>query len=157
MKISLKVIIYIILVIVITLILCTIFIKPKTLNFKLTNEFQNVKKNRNNIEKIIIGTDTQLGKFCYKLDVDEGYDILDNISIKGESEMLCTDSDKYLEVYFEDSTDEVFYFECGNLIYYGIRYELKDKVTLFNIDEYKPDKITKGMIIVSNEDRVECK
>ena len=157
MKTSLKVICYIILVIIITLICCFIFIKPKTFNFKLTNEFQKVQKNKNNIEEIIVRLDTQMGKFCYKLDIDKGYNILNNISVKGEAKMMCTDSDKYLEFYFEDGTDEVFYFECENLVYYGMRYELKDKFILVNKDEYLPDKITKDMIIVSNKDRVECK
>ena len=157
MKTSLKFITYIILVIVITLILCSIFIKPKTLNFKITNEFQNVQKNRKNIEEIIVRSETLLGRFCYKLDIDKGYEILNNIYIKKQAKMMCTDSDKYLEVYFKDGTNEEFLFECENLVYNGIRYELKDKIMLFNKDEYIPDKITKGMIIVSNEDRIECK
>jgi hypothetical protein len=157
MKASLKVIIYIILVTIITLILCSLFIKSKTLNFKITNEFQKVQKNKKNIEEIIVRSETLMGKFCYKLDIDKAYDILSNIYIKSEAKMTCTDSDKYLEVYFKDGTNEEFFFECENLVYNGIRYELKDKVMLFNKDEYVPDKITKGMIIVSNEDRVECK
>ena len=157
MKVSLNVITYIILVTIITLILCSIFIKPKTLNFKITNEFQNVQKNKKNIEEIIVRSETLMGKFCYKLDINEAYDILNNIYIKGEAEMMCTDSDKYLEVYFKDGTNEEFFFECENLVYNGIRYELKDKIRLFNKDEYVPNKITKGMIIISNEDRVDCK
>lgn len=157
MKASLKVIIYIILVTIITLILCSLFIKPKTLNFKITNEFQKVQKNKKNIEEIIVRSETLMGKFCYKLDIDKAYDILSNIYIKGEAKMMCTDSDKYLEVYFKDGTNEEFFFECENFVYNGTRYELKDKIMLFNKDEYIPEKITKGMIIISNEDRVECK
>lgn len=156
MKVSLKVITYIILITIITLILCSIFIKPKTLNFKITNEFQKVQKNRKNIEKIIVRSETLIGKFCYRLDIEKAYDILSNISIKKESKMICTDSDKYLEVYFKDGTNEEFFFECENFVYNGIRYELKDKIALFNKDEYIPEKITKGMIIVSNEDKIEC-
>lgn len=157
MKTSLKVIIYVILVILITLILCSIFIKPKTLNFKITNEFQNVQKNKNNIEEIIVRSETLLGKFCYKLDIEKAYDILNNIYIKREAKMTCTDSNKYLEVYFKNGTNEEFFFECENLVYNGIKYELKDKIILFNKDEYIPNKITKGMIIVSDKDRVDCK
>ena len=50
-----------------------------------------------------------------------------------------------------------FYFDCESLVYDNIHYDLKDDVILLNKDEYMPDKITKGMIIVSNEDRIECK
>ena len=42
-------------------------------------------------------------------------------------------------------------FWCNNTY-----YELKEEVILVNKDEYMPDKITKGMIIVSNKDRVDC-
>ena len=157
MKNIFKVIIPIILVAILTIILCSIFIRPKTLNFKITNEFQNVQKNKKNIEKIIVRSETQLGNFCYKLDINKAFDILSNIYIKGEAKMMCTSSDKYLEVYFKDGTNEEFFFECENLVYNGVKYELKDKVELFNKDEYIPEKITKGMIIVSNEDKVECK
>jgi hypothetical protein len=139
------------------LILCFIFIKPKTFNLKITNEFQNVQRNRNNIEEVIIRQETLLGQFCYKLDIDRGYDILNNISIKREAKMMCMDDDKYLEFHFKDGSNEEFYFECENLVYNGIRYELRDKIILIDKDQYFPKKITEGMIIVSDDDRIECK
>lgn len=157
MKYIFKIIIPIVLVAILTLILCFIFIKPKTLNFKATNEFQNVQKNKNNIEEVILRQETLLGRFCYKLDVQDGYDILNNIYIEREAKITCTDDDKYLEFYFKDGTNEEFFFECENLVYYGIKYELKDKIILVDKEQYLPDKITKGMIAISNKDRVECK
>lgn len=157
MKNSLKVIVYIILVIIITILLCIIFIKPKVLNFKVTEEYQYIQNNRKNIEEIIIRTNTQLGKICYKLDPKKGYDTINNISIKKETEFWCSDSNLYLEFYFKDGVYKKIYFECENLVYDGINYELKDKILLVNKDEYIPDKVTKGMIFVSNEDKIECK
>ena len=157
MKKSLKVIIYIILLIIITLICCMFFIKPKVLNFEVTKEYEYIQNNRKRIEKIIVRNNAQLGMSCYKLDVEKGYDILNNIDIKKETEMWCSDSNIYLDFYFDDGTCKEIHFECENLVYDGIKYELKDKVILVNKDDYIPDKITKGMIIVSNHDQIDCK
>ena len=157
MKYSLKATIYIILIIIITLICCILFIKPRIFNFRLTKEYEYIQNNRKYIEKIIIRTKAQLGESCYKLDVKKGYDILDNIDIKKETKFWCSDSDKYLEFYFKDGTYKGIHFQCENLVYDGINYELKDKVILVDKDVYIPDKITKGMIIVSDEDKIDCK
>ena len=46
MKNSLKVVIYIVLVIIITVVLCSIFIKPKVLNLKVTEEYQYIENNK---------------------------------------------------------------------------------------------------------------
>lgn len=59
MKNSLKVVIYIILVIIITVLLCSIFIKPKVLNLKVTEEYQYIENNKKNIEEVIIRNDAQ--------------------------------------------------------------------------------------------------
>ena len=156
MKYSIKVIIQISIIIVITLICCMLFVKPKLFNFKAMKEYAYIQNNRKEIEKIIIRTDTQLGEFCYNLDVDMGYKILNNIDIKKESELWCSDSREYLEFYFKDGTYKKFNFECENLVYDGVSYELNDKVILVNKDDYMPDKITKGMIVVSNMDIIDC-
>lgn len=156
MKKSLKFIIYIILIMTITFILCFIFIKPKVLNLKTTKEYEYIQNNKQNIEEVIIRNEAQLGTSCYKLDIDRAYEILNNIEIKKEAGG-CYSDNKYLEFYFKDGTNKKIKFECENLIYDGKRYELEDKVVLFNKDEYMPDKITEGMIIVLNEDKVECK
>jgi len=157
MKNSLNIFIYIILIIVITLICCMFFIKPKVFNFKSTQEYEYIQNNKMDIEKIIVRSDAQLGESCYKLDIKDGYDILNKMDIKREAEVWCSDSHIYLEFYFNDGIYKDIYFECGNLVYDGINYELKDEIILINKDEYILDKITEGMIIVSNEDKIECK
>ena len=156
MKKSLKFIIYIILIMTITFILCFIFIKPKVLNLKTTKEYEYIQNNKKNIEEVIIRNEAQLGTTCYKLDTNKGYEILNNIEIKKEAGG-CYSDNKYLEFYFKDGTNKKIKFECENLIYDGKRYELENKVVLFNKDEYMPEEITEGMIVVSNEDKVECK
>ena len=157
MKKSIKFIIYIILVMVITFIVCFIFIKPKLLNLKTTEEYEYIQNNKKNIEEVIIKNEAQLGTTCYKLDTNKAYEILNNIEIKKEAKIWCSGENKYLEFYFNDGTNKEFYFECVNFVYDNVYYELKEEVILVNKDEYMPGEITKGMIIVSNEDIIECK
>ena len=126
------------------------------LNLKATKEYEYIQNNKKNIEEVIIRNEAQLGTSCYKLDINKAYEILSNIEIKKEAGG-CYSNNKYLEFYFKDGISKKIKFECENLIYDGKRYELDDKVVLFNKDEYMPDKITKGMIIVSNEEKIECK
>lgn len=152
-----KVIVYIFFVVLITLFFCIVFIKPKVLDFKLIDEFQKVNDNKDKIEEMIIRTETLLGKFCYKIDVNKGFKFLNNIVIKKESNSRCMDSDMYLVVYFEDGESEEFYFECGNFVYDGLRYKLKKEIKLYNKDEYIPDIITDDMMIISNDDKIECR
>ncbi len=156
MKDVIKVIIPIILVMIITLLFCKIFIKPKVFNFKETDNFKYIEKNKDNVEQFVVRTITLLGEYCYEINIDKGYNALNNISIKKETNMHTFDSDMYLEIYFKDETLKSFYFEGDNLVYNNKKYELDNKVILVNKDEYMPDKITKGMIIVSDKDRVEC-
>ena len=59
MKNILKVIIYIILVMFITFILCVIFMKPKIFNLKTTEEYEYIQNNKKNIEEIIIKNEAQ--------------------------------------------------------------------------------------------------
>jgi len=157
MKNSLKVVIYIILVIIITVVLCSIFIKPKVLNLKVTEEYQYIENNKKNIEEVIIRNDAQLGISCYKIDTNKAYEILNNIKIKKETKMWCSSGKMYLEFYINDGTMKSFSFDCESLVYDNTHYELKEDVILVNKDEYIPDKTTKGMIIVSNEDKIDCK
>ena len=151
-----KAIVSLILVILITLICCILFLKPK-LNFHETNEFIYIENNKDNIKEFIIKINTLLGEYCYKIDIDKGYDILNNIIIKKESNTRCMDSDMYFEIYFNNGISKTIFFECENLVYDNIRYELKENILLVNKDEYIPDKITKNTIIISNEDKITCK
>ena len=157
MKKYLKYICYIIIVIIITFILCVIFIKPKVLNLKTTKEYEYIQNNKKNIEKVIIRNDAQMGKSCYELEINKAYDILNNMEIKKESEMWCSGGNMHLEFYFKDGTIKGFYFDCERLVYNNTYYELEEEVLLINKDEYMPDKITKGMIIVANKDKIECR
>ena len=156
MKNILKVAIPISLVAILTLILCSIFIKPKVFNFKTTSEYMYIQNNRKNIEEVTIRYEAQLGKSCYKIDTNKAYDILSNISIKKEGGW-CSSPNIYLEFHFKNGRQEEIHFDCENLIYNGIGYKLKNEVSLVIKGEYMPDKITKGMIVVSKEDEIDCK
>lgn len=156
MKDSLKVIIPIILVMVITLICCKTFIKPNVPKFQETSDFRYIENNKDNIEMFIVKTNTLLGEHCYKIDIDKGYNVLKNISIKKEIQMTTFDSNMYLEIYFNNGKLKSFYFEGDNLVYNGKKYELNNNVILFNKDNYVPDKTTKTMIIISSKDEIEC-
>ena len=157
MKDILKILIPIIIVAVITFVLCIIFIKPKVLSIKATKEYEYIQNNKKNIEKVIIRNDAQLGISCYELEINKAYEILNNMEIKKESKIWCSGGKKYLEFYFKDGIKKEFYFDCESLVYDNVYYELEEEILLVNKDEYMPDKITKGMIVVSNEDEIECK
>ena len=156
MKNIFKVIIPIVLVAILTIIICSIFIKPKTLNFNTTNEYMYIQNNRETIEEVTIRYEAQLGKSCYKIDINNAYDILENISIKKDGGW-CSGPNLYLEFHFKNGKYEEIHFDCGNLNYNGTTYKLKDEVSLVIQEEYIPDEITPGMIVVSKEDEIECK
>lgn len=157
MKNILKFIIPIFLIIIITLICCIIFIKPNLLKFQETEEFRYVENNKDNIDKFIVKTVTLLGKNCYEIDSNKGYNILNDISLKKEVNVKTFDSDMYLEVYFNNDIKKSFYFEGENFVYNNKKYKLKNDIILINKDEYESDKITEDMVIVSNENKIECK
>ena len=157
MKFSLKIFVYITIVIFITLILCIVFIKPKILDLKVTEEYEYIQNNKKNIVEVIIRNEAQLGTSCYKLDTNKVYEILNNIEIKKETKTWCSGGSMRLEFNFNDGTKKNFYFECESLVYDNIHYELKEEVILVNKDEYISGKKTNAMIIVSNNDEVECR
>lgn len=156
MKDIFKIISVLLLVVLITIISCFIFI-PDVPKFNKTSEYKYIENNKNNLNEVIVRTVTLLGERCYKIDVSEGYNIFKNISFKKKANVTCTDSDMYMEFYFKNDSKRVLQFECGNLLYKGERYELKNKIVLYNSDEYLPDEIDEGMIIISNKDMVQCK
>ena len=157
MKDIFKIIISIIIVAVITFVLCIIFIKPKVLSIKATKEYEYIQNNKKNIEKVIIRNEGQLGTSCYELEKTKAYEILNNIEIKRESKIWCSGGKKYLEFYFKDGIKKEFRFDCESLVYDNVYYELEEEILLVNKDEYMSDKITKCMIVVSDEDEIECK
>ena len=56
-----------------------------------------------------------------------------------------------------DKTSGNVYFEGENFVYNNKKYKLKNDIILINKDEYESDKITEDMVIVSNENKIECK
>ena len=118
-----KKIIFIFLVMIATLILCFLFIKPKTLNFQNTEEFIYVENHIDDIDKFVIKSVTLLGEHCYLIDISKGYEILKNIDIKKETNMTITDSDRYFEIYFNSGKNLNFKFEGENLEYKGGKKE----------------------------------
>ena len=156
MKKSLKFIIFLILVIFVTIACCFIFI-PDVPKFKESSEYKYLINNKNNVESVVVRTVTLLGERCYKIDNEKGYDILNDISFKKKTNMTCTDSDMYMEFYFKNDNKRILSFECGNLIYRDEKYKLKNEVILYNEDEFVPDKIKNGMIVISNDNLIECK
>lgn len=156
MKKSLKFILFLVLVIFVTIACCFIFI-PDVPNFKESSEYKYLINNKNNVESVVVRTVTLLGERCYNIDNEKGYDILNDISFKKKINMTCTDSDMYMEFYFKNDNKRILSFECGNLIYRDEKYKLNNEVILYNEDEFVPDKIKNGMIVISNDDLIECK
>lgn len=156
MKDIFKVICLIFLIILITVICCFIFI-PNVSKFNETGLYKYIENNKDNVDEVIVRTVTLLGENCYKINILDGYNILNNISFKKKANMTCTDSDMYIEFYFKNNEKRILSFECGNMHYKDEKYELKNEVILYNKDQYVPSKINNGMIIVSDCDKVECK
>lgn len=156
MKNSLKVIIFLVFVIFVSITCCFIFI-PDVPKFKESSEYKYLIYNENNLESVVVRTVTLLGERCYKIDKEKGYDILNGISFKKKTNMTCTDSDMYMEFNFKNENKCILSFECGNLIYRDEKYKLKNEVILYNEDEFVPGKIKSGMIVISDDDMIECK
>lgn len=156
MKSVIKIIMSLLLIILITIICCIVFI-PNVPNFKEMSEYKYIDNNKENIYEVIARTVTLLGEHCYKIDKDIGIEILNGISFKKKTNMTCTDSDMYLEFYFKNNEKRVLSFECGNMHYKDEKYILKNEVILYNEDQYVFDDITDGMIVVSEEDKIECR
>lgn len=148
--------IFIFLVMSATLILCFIFIRPKALNFQNTNEFLYLENHINDIDKFVVKSDTLLGKHCYLIDTGKGYDLLKNIDIKKETNMTITDSDKYLQIYFNSGKTIYFKFEGENLVYNGKKYILKNPIVSYKKEEYVPEEINEYMIVFSEKDEIDC-
>ena len=156
MKDIFKVICLMIFIILITVICCFMFI-PNVSNFNETGLYKYIENNKDNVDQVIVRTVTLLGENCYKINTLDGYNILNNISFKKKTNMTCTDSDMYIEFYFKNNEKRILSFECGNMHYRDEKYDLENEVILYNRDQYVPDKINNGMIIVSDSNKVECR
>lgn len=147
--------IFIFLAMVITLIFYFVFIKLNILNFQNTEEFLYLESHVSDIEKFVVKTDTLLGEHCYLIDSNKGYNVLKNIEIKKETNMTITDSDMYFQIYFNSGKNVIFKFEGENLEYNGEKYILKNPIVSYK-EDYVSDEINEYMIIVSENDEVEC-
>ena len=156
MKDIFNVICLIFLIILITVICCFMFI-PNVSNFNETGLYKYIENNKDNVDQVIVRTVTLLGENCYKINTLDGYNILYNISFKKKTNMTCTDSDMYIEFYFKNNEKRILSFECGNMHYRDEKYDLENEVILYNKDQYVPDKINNGMIIVFDSNKVECR
>ena len=130
---------------------------PNVSNFNETGLYKYIENNKDNVDQVIVRTVTLLGENCYKINTLDGYNILNNISFKKKTNMTCTDSDMYIEFYFKNNEKRILSFEFGNMHYKDEKYDLENEVILYNRDQYVPDKINNGMIIVSDSNKVECR
>jgi hypothetical protein len=67
-----KVILLIFVIMIVTLGLCFLFIKPKVFNFKNINEYVYFENHINEIDKIVLETYTLIGKNSYLIDKEKG-------------------------------------------------------------------------------------
>ena len=118
-----KCIFLIVCIMVVTLGLCVLFIKPKVLNFKNINEYIYLENHIDEIDKIVLETYTLIGKNSYFVDKENGIKFLNNLRIKKEIDYTITDSNATLFVYFKSGDKTEFNFEYNNFKYRGKKYE----------------------------------
>lgn len=145
----------------------------KEFTFEDVKDYKFVKDNKENIEKIVLKTDTLLGEKCYLLNTDEGYDLLENIIILEETTEHVTDSDFYVMVHFnenikrkyyfekqrlyEEKIVKTFWFENDNLVHSGKNYKLEKRPLFFTNKDDVPEDIDKeNNIVIVAEREVEC-
>ena len=117
-----KCIFLIVCIMVVTLGLCVLFIKPKVLNFKNINEYIYLENHIDEIDKIVLETYTLIGKNSYFVDKENGIKFLNNLRIKKEIDYTITDSNATLFVYFKSGDKTEFNFEYNNFKYRGKKY-----------------------------------
>ena len=118
--------------------LCFVFIKPKVLNFKNINEYTYLESHIDEVDKIVLETYTLLGKTGYLVDNEVGKDFLVNLKIKKLADYTVTDSNASLIVYFKSGDSINFDFEYNSFKYGGNKYEV-DKNVWDLIDESKKE------------------
>jgi hypothetical protein len=123
-----KPLLLVLIIMIITLTSCFIFIKPKTLKFKNTNEYIYFENHINDIDKIELKTYTLLGITSYKIDNKIGKDFLLNLKIKKETDYTITDSDASLIIYYKSGKKTTFNFEYNNFKYKQKKYKVNNDV-----------------------------
>lgn len=116
-------------IIIVTLIMCLIFVKPKVLNFNIINEYTYFENNIELVDKIVLTNYTQLGEINYLIDNEVGISFLKNLKIEKESNEFVTHGDRELCVYFDNGKKVSFDFEYDNFVYNNKRYEVNNKIS----------------------------
>lgn len=160
---------YIILLLLVSLCGCV----KKELDFKETKDYVFINENKENIEKIVLKTDTTSGEKCYLLNTEEASNLLDNITITEETTEHVTDSDFYVMVHFnenikrkyyfekqklyEEKIVKTFWFEGSNLVHSGKNYKLEKSPIFFTNKNDIPEDIDKeSNIVIGAEREVVC-
>ena len=145
----------------------------KEFTFNDVKDYMFVKDNKENIEKIVLKTDTLLGEKCYLLNKDDAYNLLENVTILEETTEHTTDSDFYVMVHFnenikrkyyfekqrlyEEKIVKTFWFENGNLVHSGKNYKLEKSPMFFTNKNDVPENVdTEKNIIMIAEREIEC-
>lgn len=145
----------------------------KEFTFDDVKDYVFIKDNKENIEKIVLKTDTLLGERCYLLNTDEALNLLDNIIISEETTEHVTDSNFYVMVHFnenikrkyyfekqrlyEEKIVKTFWFEGSNLVHSGKNYKLEKGPLFFtNKDDVKENIDKENNIVIIAEREVQC-
>jgi len=145
----------------------------KEFTFNDVKDYIFIKDNKENIEKIVLKTNTLLGEKCYLLNTEEAYNLLDSITIVEETTEHVTDSDFYVMVHFnenikrkyyfekqrlyEEKIVKTFWFEGSNLVHSGKKYKLqKGPIFFTNKDDIPEDIDKENNIVISAEREVQC-
>ena len=123
-----KYIFLIVCIMVVTLGLCVLFIKPKVLNFKNINEYVYLENHIDEIDKIVLETYTLIGKNSYLVDKEKGIEFLNNLRIKKEIDYTITDSNASLVIFYKSGENTIFNFEYNNFKYGSKKYEVNSNI-----------------------------
>lgn len=123
-----KCIFLIVCIMVVTLGLCVLFIKPKVLNFKNINEYIYLENHIDEIDKIVLETYTLIGKNSYFVDKENGIKFLNNLRIKKEIDYTITDSNANLVIFYKSGENTIFNFEYNNFKYGSKKYEVNSNI-----------------------------
>lgn len=123
-----KCIFLIVCIMVVTLGLCVLFIKPKVLNFKNINEYVYLENHIDEIDKIVLETYTLIGKNSYLVDKENGIEFLNNLRIKKEIDYTITDSNASLVIIYKSGENTIFNFEYNNFKYGSKKYEANSNI-----------------------------
>ena len=145
----------------------------KEFTFEDVKDYKFVKDNKENIEKIVLKTNTLLGEKCYLLNTEEAYSLLDNITIVEETNEHVTDSNFYVMVHFNDNIKrkyyfekqrlyeekivKTFWFEGSNLVHSGKNYKLeKGPIFFINKNDVPEDIDKENNIVIVAEREIQC-